>query len=282
MKLSQKTLSILGKIITGDEQISPHRTGYDLVRFFNQFGFNDTYGQGFPSRWMFAEQKLEALSGTREMERVIQSALDPRDFVETEFNITEVIDLLNFHLDYDGYQVVKAGQFYKVQKIGRSGVSLTSPFSGAKKLTQSFIHDQIERCDQRISQDDFFGAITNSRSLIEAVLKNIETELDPDPPQYDGDLIKLYKRVQKLLNLDPSQKDLSDTLRQILSGMVSIVNGLAGLRNKMSDAHAPQYRPEHHHAKLAVNAAKTLVDFIFETYKYQQDRGKISSPTKET
>jgi hypothetical protein len=77
--------------------------------------------------------------------------------------------------------------------------------------------------------------------------------------------------VQKELNLHPSRSDISDTIRQVLSGLNSIVNGLAGMRNKMSDAHAG-YKPAKHHAKLAVNAAKTLADFLFETHAYQAEK----------
>ena len=60
-----------------------------------------------------------------------------------------------------------------------------------------------------------------------------------------------------------------------------IVNGLAAMRNKMSDAHAASYRPDRHHAKLAVYAATTLADFLFETKSYQHQRGALNrSPTR--
>ena len=71
----------------------------------------------------------------------------------------------------------------------------------------------------------------------------------------------------------PASKDISDTLKQILSGLTGIVNGLSGLRNLMSDSHARSYKPDKHHAKLAVNAAKTLADFLFETKEYQVQKG---------
>jgi len=58
-------------------------------------------------------------------------------------------------------------------------------------------------------------------------------------------------------------------LKQILTGLTSIISGLAGLRNKMSDAHVASYKPSKHHAKLAVNAAKTIVEFLLESKQYQ-------------
>ena len=126
---------------------------------------------------------------------------------------------------------------------------------------------------RKIADGDFDGAITNTRSLLEAVLVSLEREMYSTPKEYDGDLGKLYRRVQKLLNLDPSRKDVSDSLKQVLSGLTSIVNGLASLRNPVGDAHVSTSRAARHHAKLAVNASKTLADFLFETKAYQAKKG---------
>jgi hypothetical protein len=60
---------------------------------------------------------------------------------------------------------------------------------------------------------EYDGAITNSRSLAEAVLIRIEKDLDPSAPPYDGKLTRLYRRVQKLLDLEPSRKDRNTPCR---------------------------------------------------------------------
>jgi len=94
--------------------------------------------------------------------------------------------------------------------------------------------------------------------------------------------VKLYRRVQGLLNLDPSRKDISDTLRQVLGGLASVVTGIAGLRNKMSDAHAASYVPSKYHARLAVNASKTLANFVLEVFMEQADKkGDTQQPSPE-
>src|SRR5439155_24782661 len=114
-----------------------------------------------------------------------------------------------------------------------------------------------------IDEGDFAAAITNARPLVEPALIQIEKQLPLTPPQYDGDLLRLNKPVQTLLTLNPARKDISEMLRQVLSGLTSVVNGLATMRNKMSDAHASNYKASKHHAKLAVNRANTFDDFIF-------------------
>lgn len=70
MKIARNTLAELVKIVTGDTQISPYRSGQILVNLFNEFGANDFYEQGFPSRWKYAEEKLLSLNGMRSVFRV--------------------------------------------------------------------------------------------------------------------------------------------------------------------------------------------------------------------
>ena len=136
-------------------------------------------------------------------------------------------------------------------------------------MNQLFVDQQVKKCDRKLAENDFDGAITNARSLLEVVLSDVEQELSPEsPPPYDGDLINLYKRVQKLLNLEPSRSDIAEPLKQVLGGLASIVAGLAGLRNKMGDAHVRSYQPAKRHAILVVNAAKTLAAFVVDTKDY--------------
>ena len=52
MILSKRTLEKLREIINGDGT-DDYKSGPQLVAFFNNLGFNDQYGQGFPSRWLY-------------------------------------------------------------------------------------------------------------------------------------------------------------------------------------------------------------------------------------
>ena len=274
MKISERTISALGKLVTGDERLTPYRSGPRLVNFFNELGCNDHYpeGGGFPSRWKFTEDKLRELNGKEAIRAVISRTLDPATFLDFDKPVTEAINFLNKYLEFDEYEVVIDGKHVKIRNLKGPTVDLNHPYKESAELTHLFIDEQIQKCERKIGEGDFDGAITNARSLLEAVLVSLERELAAAPEEYDGDLLKLYRRVQRLLNLDPSRKDVSDSLKQVLSGLNSIVNGLASLRNKMGDAHVTTSRAHRHHAKLAVNAAKTLADFLFETKTYQANR----------
>lgn len=273
MRISERTLKELGKIVTGDAKMSPYRSGPVLVSLFNQFGSNDSYGGGFPSRWVFAEEKLRIMNGGPQLRQLVNTVFDAREFIGNEFEPEGAVEHLNKFLKFDGYALVRNGEHYIVRELNATTVQFDTPFPESQEVNHVFIAEQVRKCDIKIEEGDFGGAITNARSLVEAVLVEIEKQLSSSPLRYDGDLIKLNKRAQILLNLEPDRKDIGDSLRQILSGFSSVVNGLASMRNKMSDAHASGYKASKHHAKLAVNAAKTFVDFIFDTYSYQKESG---------
>lgn len=277
MKLSEYAIKFLGDFIAGDLPGLPYRSGPQLVKFFNQFGSRDVYPSngGFPTRRIYAQDKIRELNGAAVLRTLIAKAVDPREFINTEKTVEDAVTLLNENLKYEGYELAREGHFFAVRDLEAARVKLDDSARVPDALTQSTIDENIRKCEAKPSEGDFSGAITNARSLTEAVLIGIEKDLDATAPAYDGDLVKLFKRVQKLLNLEPDRKDIAEPLRQILSGLTSIVNGLAAMRNKMSDAHAASYRPGRHHAKLAVYAATTLADFLFETKSYQRQRGVL-------
>lgn len=280
MKISERTIKRLGEIITGDKALSPYRSGPKLVSFFNDFGTNHTYGQGFPSRWAFAEECLRGFNDTPALKKIILSALDPRDFMSATVydkgtqqnkppNVQDALTYLNEFLAYDGYEIVPHGKSYDVIDKTRGEIIVDVKLEPSH-LSHAFIMEQIEKCRTKMGQGDYDGAITNARSLVEAVLAAIEKDCDANPPGYDGDLPKLYKRVQKHLNLSPENPSINNSLKQTLTGFISIICGLSGLSNKMGDRHVREYKPAEHHATLIVNAAMTFSNFIFDTYAYQQ------------
>ena len=59
----------LSKIFCGDElDLFIYKTGPDLVRFFNNnFKSNDSYGEGFPTRWRYVNQKLLELENNNKI-----------------------------------------------------------------------------------------------------------------------------------------------------------------------------------------------------------------------
>ncbi|SCZ67613.1 abortive infection family protein [Thiohalomonas denitrificans] len=283
VKVDQPTIRALQKVITGDPisssgALSPYRSGPDLIDFFNQFGANEEYSQGFPSRWVYAEGKLSELNGKPKFKSVIEHCVDPRHFFGSDFPADDAADYLNQYLEFDGYKLLKNGKAYSLSPIGEGTINFEHAILENNAPNIDFIREQIYKCKSKVASGDHDGAITNARSLLEAVLLELEETMTGAATSYNGDLNQLYKRVQKHLNLEPSRKDISDSLKQILTGIISIVGGIAPLRNKMSDSHARTYRPAEHHAKLAVNSVHTICMFFLESFEYQVKSGFIKLP----
>ena len=273
MKVSNATVDSLVSLILGDDGgLTPYRRGIDIHEFFEDItSFNVPVVES-TSRATLARQVLRKLNGTVLMLEAIERVFEAANYVRTDYSLEKVAVYLNETLQFDGYKVQLVGKRYKCVELTQTTVNLQVPFAGGELPNQLFITEQIDKCNRKLAEGDYDGAITNARSLVEAVLRHIEHEFMGEYPSYDGDIGKLYKRVQKLLNLEPSRKDIAEPLKQILSGLNSIVLGLGGIRNKLSDAHAANYRPAEHHARLAVNSAQTLAQFIFDTHSYQVEK----------
>ncbi len=131
----------------------------------------------------------------------------------------------------------------------------------------AYITEEWNKMLERKSNDPM-GAITSSRSLIEAICKYIldELKVDYDPK---SDLPLLYKQCAKSLNLSPDQH-AEDIFKKILSGCYSVVDGIGALRNAYGDAHGKNptaKKPDQRHADLAINLASTMAMFLLETYE---------------
>ena len=136
-----------------------------------------------------------------------------------------------------------------------------------ERISFEYIHQQIKKCNDKIAEKDFDGAVTNARTLIESVCLYILESKLKEKHVYDGNLLKLYKTVATILRMSPGDYD-DDNLKQILSGVFSIINGVSGLRNKYSDSHGSSpsnvnYKIDDRHAILTVNLAKTITEYLF-------------------
>jgi len=80
MNLNKKTLEKLRNLINEETE---YRSGSQLVKFFNNLGFNDQYGQGFPSRWRYTDDKLKTINGEEEFQK--ESNETEIEFLEKEF-----------------------------------------------------------------------------------------------------------------------------------------------------------------------------------------------------
>ena len=140
------------------------------------------------------------------------------------------------------------------------------------QLSEESIQEQIGKARQKIADRDSSGAIATAYTLIEEFLKQLLRKTETPFSESEGDIRTLYKLVTGPLNLAPKNESLESHLKTILEGLQRQISGLFEVANKASDRHARRYNPAPHHAKLAVNVAFTLCEFLLESYDYQQKR----------
>jgi hypothetical protein len=117
-------------------------------------------------------------------------------------------------------------------------------------------------------------AVSAASNILEAACKTIIEDEQFDMPAKQ-DLKSVWNVVRKNFGFDPATVSDQD-LQRILTGLLSIIEGIGALRTHASTAHAQGRKPyklEPRHARLAVHAAHTAALFVLETWeKRKKDR----------
>lgn len=79
------------------------------------------------------------------------------------------------------------------------------------------------------------SAITAARALLESTCKTILNELN-EKPVSGGNLPKLIKQTRKAIGVEIVQ-NVSQEVRQLITGLTSVVDGFSALSNKAGDRH---------------------------------------------
>ena len=117
MILCNKTLECLREMIN---EKSEYRSGPKLVQFFNDLGFHDAYGQGFPSRWYFTDERLAKINGTPALDQCIRNTFAPVNFIGRIQELNLLINEFNQYLAFDKWKVVRQEadvNFLKLEKV---------------------------------------------------------------------------------------------------------------------------------------------------------------------
>jgi hypothetical protein len=104
MILQKKSLEKLRDLINEETE---YRSGPKLVSFFNDLGFNDSYGQGFPSRWIYTDERLAQINGTPELDKCIKKLFAPVNFIGRFTELDNFIKEFNQFIAFDKWKVIR-------------------------------------------------------------------------------------------------------------------------------------------------------------------------------
>jgi hypothetical protein len=111
-------------------------------------------------------------------------------------------------------------------------------------------------------------AVSAASNILESVCKVYIAEENLEVPTKQ-DIKHVWTSVRKHLGFDPSIIEDQD-LQQILSGLISITEGIGALRTHASSAHGAGkkvYKLEPRHARLAIHSAHTVALFVLESWR---------------
>lgn len=135
------------------------------------------------------------------------------------------------------------------------------------------IEIEFERALKNIASEPR-EAVSAACNILESVFKTyIEDEKLEMPTKQD--LQGVWKVVRSDLGFNPGTLEDQD-LQRILSGVLSVVDGIGALRTHASSAHGQGrkiYKLESRHARLAVNAAHTIALFVIQTWDERKKNG---------
>lgn len=127
-----------------------------------------------------SQKKVAELNGKPKLKDAIREMHDPRLWLDVSSGTVEACaGQVNEVLKYDGYEVVRDGNFYKVRELTGAVIEVENRFAESEALSVLLIEEQIQKCREKVESGDYSGAITNARSLVEAVCVKIEADLDP-------------------------------------------------------------------------------------------------------
>ena len=138
-----------------------------------------------------------------------------------------------------------------------------------KNMDGKYIQSKANQAKLHMEQGQYDTALTQARTILEEVFcyvlerKNIE-------PIATGKIGELYKQVREVYNMHIDD-NTDKRVKKLISGLNSIVDAIAEMRNNISDAHGQGTKRisiSDYHAKLAVNSAIIISDFILSVYEH--------------
>ena len=121
MILSENTLQKLRDMIN---EKTTYRSGPALVCLFNKYGFHDTYGYGggFPSRWIYTDDKLKILNGSPELDKIIKDVFSPSNFIGRYNELGNLINEFNQYMAFDGWEILVVGKTIEIHHCNENAI----------------------------------------------------------------------------------------------------------------------------------------------------------------
>lgn len=253
----------------------PYLSGPTLCDISSRFGLAAEYGWngGALSRWAYLDNLIAHCIEKNTVSNLLAFLFSKEQFVqklngftpeviESAYTqiVSTIISQINGALYFGGNELIQINNTFIIRPIG-TPINVVVPT--IKTIDRQYISDLSNRAMKDVNEGNFDSAITKSRTLLEETFCYV-IEKKGDTPSDSGDIGKLYNQVKQLYNMH-QDKSMDKRINGLLSGLEKILSAIAEMRNVGSDSHgvgAKRINIAEHHAKLFVNAAMIMADFI--------------------
>ncbi len=285
MKIKKQTLEKLRDLINEETE---YRSGPKIVKFFNELGSKDTYGQGFPSRWRFTDEKLQTINGTPNIDQCIKNLFDPINFIDNSEKLDLHISEFNKYLAFDKWKVVRNNDeiaFQKSDKVEFATPKKSNDDSGF--LSQEFnnlnlsnlplehsiipvLEDRIQEIEKCFSAGAYLAVIFLAGSTLEGLLLGIAIKYPQafncaKSAPHTNNKVKVFHEwsLASLINVSTEINLLNQDTKAFSHALRDFRNYIHPF-NQMSH----QFTPTNHTAKMCLQALKGAIHQINENIKH--------------
>lgn len=234
----------------------------------------------WPLDWIYSDPRFRLYATDQEtLLKFICEVVHP--IVRTDADEqAALVQAFNGHLAAEGWELVEdtvlAGRavFEAQRKVHALGMPLQRIKAVAATLNSETLYEDLRRLE-RIGDSEPGEAIALAKEIVESCCKLI---LDDRKVEYSNkaeipDLLKLLRKELKIMpeGIEDTTKGAPE-IRDILTSLGRIAHSLAPLRNVYGKGHGrgrgfKGLQPQH--ARLAIGAASTFVDFVLDRHSSQ-------------
>ncbi|MDE2827740.1 MAG: abortive infection family protein [Bacteroidota bacterium] len=230
--------------------------------------------------WIYEDPRFDLLSGPTDVFlnllcQIVHPVVRPN-----QDESRKLVRHFNDQLQLEGWQIVEEGQIagrpcFVARQTRPGGSQLVSrAHSVATTLGAEWMEDEIKRLREAIEQDPAL-AIGTAKEIVETCCKTILSDRGVSFTR-KTDLPKLTKLLTRELKLVPEgisdEAKGAESIRLILRNLSALTHHLAKLRGLYGTGHGRDGKHRGltpRHARLAVGAAVTFIEFMAETH-YQR------------
>ena len=231
----------------------------------------------WPLDWLFGDSRFSLYDLDQEtFLRFITEVLNPA-IRKDPSEQTLLAAAFNGHLKRDGWELVEdvivdgRPKYEPERVVRRLGVSTQRIKAVAASLHSNNLYEDLRRLE-RVGDTEPGEAIALAKEIVESCCKLI---LDDRGVSYQekADIPELLKLLRKEIQIMPQgikeNARAANEIREVLTSLGKIAHGLGPIRNAYGKGHGRgrDFKGlEPRHARLAVGAASTFVDFVLDRH----------------